>query len=164
MKRILALFFIVATYSSFAQEMPIKVIASAGTTSTSSNISVSWTLGEMAVASLSTDSYLLTEGFHQGDLFLTSIDDDVNFTALDVDIYPNPVSSTFNILVTSNVEVEKQTSIQIVDVTGRVVYSKNVPIIQNEPYTVSVRHLNRGIYIVRVINSNRVKLIKLVKE
>lgn len=164
MKRLFVLILTTISLSTFAQDIPLWVVASAGANSTSSSISVDWTLGETAVTLLESDGYLLTQGFHQADLFLTSIDDNINISSLDVTIFPNPVRGTFNLVINSDIDNQTETTIEVVDITGRLTMTKKVNIHPNQPCSVDVQSLNAGVYLVRVINSSRVKLIKLIKE
>lgn len=75
-------------------------------------------------------------------------------------VYPNPFNNSFNLAF----EYYNATSaqIQIVDVSGRVVYTKNLP---NNFGTIQLTpELNQGIYFVRMISENQIianeKLIK----
>ncbi len=90
MKRLVVLLSIlfIATAIS-AQEIEREVVASAGTTSTSEGYTISWTLGEVAVSTLSAEGYTLSQGFHQGAYAVTAIDDLLpeNY---EMNVYPNP--------------------------------------------------------------------------
>lgn len=168
MKRIISIMIaLLAGSSIYAQgvdESKLQVISSAGASQTKSDISVSWTIGELATTTLKSGDYILTQGFHQGNLYVTGIDDTEGHQPLDVSAFPNPTNNTFNLMIGSQIETNNRTNIEIVDVTGRVVYSKNVAIGQNEKFTIDVNHFKPGVYIVRVINAERIKMFKLVKE
>ncbi len=70
------------------QSIERQAIASAGNTLTNGNISLDFTIGEVAVTTLTTSDLILTQGFHQGELMTTSVDGlPVSVT---YKIYPNP--------------------------------------------------------------------------
>lgn len=166
MKRLLAMLFVSISLAGFAQEsIPLWVVASAGANESNSDISISWTMGEPASTTLGSDQGLmLTQGFQQGDLFLTDIEDVMSDMSLTLRVYPNPVKSTFNILVSSEDQFEPRTTIEIIDITGRRIDSKIANIIPGIPYPVDARNMNVGLYIVKIINGNRTQVVKLVKE
>ncbi len=84
---LLSIMFIATTIS--AQEIEREVVASAGTTSASEGYTISWTLGEVAVSTLTAEGYTLSQGFHQGAYAVTAIDDLLpeNY---EMNVYPNP--------------------------------------------------------------------------
>jgi hypothetical protein len=69
-------------------------------------------------------------------------------------IYPNPANSTLH------VELDKQSTIQICDMNGRVVYAQD----QLLDETIDVSGFNPGIYIVRINNNEKVTQHKVVIE
>lgn len=80
--------------------------------------------------------------------------------ALEAKLYPNPSTSYFNIVITSNEEKEKIT-VQLFDQYGRLVSARNN--ISNGS-TVRIGELYQpGVYYVRVLQSKQHKEIKLVK-
>ena len=94
------------------------VIASAGGYAENGNISLSWTLGEIAVSTLYSDNLVLTQGFQQPFSIGTSIN--LN-TSIDwnINAYPNPVEHELNIKFT--LQKNDDFWIEIQDVTGRVI-------------------------------------------
>lgn len=80
--------------------------------------------------------------------------------ALDAKLYPNPSTSYFNIVITSNDEKEK-IAVQVFDQYGRLVSARNN--ISNGS-TVRIGELYQpGVYYVRVVPGRQHKEIKLVK-
>lgn len=72
-------------YSLFSQQ----VVSAAGTVFESETTSISWTLGETAIETLSTENSTLTQGFHQPTLTIVSVKE---WAKLDFNIqaFPNP--------------------------------------------------------------------------
>ncbi|MES2140658.1 MAG: T9SS type A sorting domain-containing protein [Bacteroidota bacterium] len=89
MKRILfSLILFCAIHYSDAQSLSPQVISSSGTSFTNGSNQLEWTLGELSTSPLTNGSNSLTQGFHQGNLNITSID---NFDdTYGLTIFPNP--------------------------------------------------------------------------
>ena len=95
------------------QEIQQSVIASAGGHHEVASVSLSWTLGEVAVETLGGDNYILNLGFQQGDLTITSLLDE-SFAGFSVKTFPNPVQNKLT------VEFEKdKLYFRILDINGR---------------------------------------------
>lgn len=73
-----------------------SVISSCGTTATGSGYSLSWTIGEPVVSTLTGPSNILTQGFHQSKLTVTAVDE-IKIPGLKLSVYPNPVTDKLNI-------------------------------------------------------------------
>lgn len=80
-----------------------------------------------------------------------------NFGLSSVTAYPNPTQDTWTI---SNGEFVID-NIQITDITGKIVYSKNI---QAASAVVNGTGLASGIYLAKLSANNAVKIIKLVKK
>ncbi|MDO9187461.1 MAG: T9SS type A sorting domain-containing protein [Bacteroidia bacterium] len=89
MKRILfSLILFCAISCSIAQSLSPQVISSSGTSFTNGSNQLDWTLGELSTSSLTSGSNSLSQGFHQTNLNITSID---NFDdTFGLTIFPNP--------------------------------------------------------------------------
>lgn len=72
-------------------------------------------------------------------------------------MYPNPVLTVLNIDNTLEV-----TSVEIFDVTGKVVRSTQVAFVQN--VTIDVAELQVGVYIVKVTNNKGIQSSKFIKN
>jgi hypothetical protein len=73
-----------------------------------------------------------------------------------VSIYPNPATDKLNISSLSNVN-----EIEILNVTGKVIYSTNV---NSTTFVVNTSNFSRGLYFVRVASGNEMKTYKFIKE
>ncbi len=93
------------------------VIASGGGYAEGDNISISWTLGELAVATLSGGNLVLTQGFQQPfDIDVGMEKDEVSWG---ISVYPNPVGEELR--VRFDIETPGDFLMEIQDVTGRIV-------------------------------------------
>lgn len=90
MKRFLfSLILFCAIHYSVAQSLSPQVISSSGTSFTNGSNQLDWTIGELSTSSLTNGSNSLSQGFHQDNLNVTSID---NFDdTYRLTIFPNPV-------------------------------------------------------------------------
>ncbi|MFM9950700.1 MAG: T9SS type A sorting domain-containing protein [Saprospiraceae bacterium] len=85
-----------------------SVLASSGSSSQSGKVHLEWTLGEVAVATVSTHSGFLTEGFHQPEILrVESVqpnlpDASETFASEAIIIAPNPVSTLLTIQIPEN--------------------------------------------------------------
>lgn len=85
----------------------------------------------------------------------TGIDENNNTT---LTLYPNPVSNLLSIT-----GMENNSTINIYDVTGKLVISKNN--LANTSYSLSTESLNSGVYFVSINSDNTpTKTIKIIKE
>jgi len=69
----------------------------------------------------------------------------------DFKLYPNPNNGSFTI---SSADFGGTYLVEMIDITGRVVYSENVNISQNETKVVNTNNLNTGVYILRMVDKS----------
>ena len=96
-------------------------------------------------------------GFSCG--MLTTGVEDMNATNT-INVFPNPTSDVLNITFSSG---SADRVVEVVDVTGRVVYSTNVQGTENR-ISILVNGWTKGLYLVRVIENNEVFVQKCVVE
>jgi hypothetical protein len=85
----------------------------------------------------------------------TGINENSNLSNLSV--YPNPTSADVSI-ETSNVLIK---SIEVIDVTGKVVYSTTSDL---EIVTLNLKNVASGVYYVKIQSNNTVDVVKVVKQ
>lgn len=143
----------VASQMSFGQiELSPTVIASAGNYAEAGGISLSWTLGEIAVTTLEQGDLILTQGFQQS----YKLPDGIDLDPVDWQIvaYPNPVDNELKI----QFDVLEPTDfwIEIQDVTGRVLSQKQYKEIHpGDIIPVSMNTYKYGVYFFRVFTPDR---------
>lgn len=133
-----------------------SVVAVQGDSYANTNIRLDFTLGEVIIATVSDTSQILTQGFHQTQWELTSIDDfDVLYTA---NVFPNPTSQYLT------VEVERFQGIDYVmyDLIGKVVVQGRLASSQTD---IAVQFLSEGSYILVLSEQSQIlKSFKLIKH
>lgn len=83
-----------AAMAASAQSLERQVIGSAGSYVSSGNISLSYTVGEVATTTLTGSNLILTQGFQQPDQQLVGMDEP-GFLG-EIKVYPNPTSDIVN--------------------------------------------------------------------
>jgi hypothetical protein len=98
MKKLTIFFLVMPLLLLFSKSRAQEVFSSAGTTGSSANLQLSWTVGEPMVETFSASGTILTQGFHQSKLVITAIDP-IPFAGFELEVYPNPTSGEVNIKV-----------------------------------------------------------------
>jgi len=151
MKPLLFPLILMVSAISFGQNIDRNVVSSAGDNYGSTTASLSWTLGEVATESFTNTSNTLNQGFHQGNLFVSSIEDvlDLDFS---IKAYPNPV---LDILIIETNEPEKE--YQIIKMNGEVVGNGIIATGREE---VDFTRLPGGVYFISIDQKKTHKIIK----
>ena len=95
-----------------AQTISRQVIGAAG----SNNENLSFTVGEMAIETAVSGSFILTQGFHQPEDGTVSIDQPLSF-AVDYRLYPNPTRDHLTLELTG--DETAMIEVGITDMRGR---------------------------------------------
>ena len=72
----------------FAQTIDRQVVGSSGTQLSSGSTTVEFTIGEAVTETVSSVGHSASQGFHQGTINVTSIEEDISFG--EVSVFPNP--------------------------------------------------------------------------
>ncbi len=138
-----------------AQTVRPWVVNNAGGLLQNGSLNVEWSLGELAVATLTTPNQILTQGFLQPQLdSMTNVSN--VWEGGEIWIYPNPVSA-FLFIETSRTDI---VSAYIYDVLGRLVLETNFT------PELDVRALPKGMYFMVLLDNKRplafaIKIIKI---
>lgn len=142
---------------TLAQSIGPQVIASAGTSYQNGNTQLSWTLGEMAGATWSNGSTILTEGFHQPEVMITSIgpismDDGIR-------VFPVPTAANLTVQLPEHLI---NSNMQLMDTEGKLVREQRLSASNNN---LALEGLSQGIYLLRLVHQDnnstyRIQLIQ----
>ena len=147
---LLFLFFILITLPGWGQSLELSVMTSGGDFVTGKSASLSWTLGEMVIETVSTTDQYLTQGFQQPfNELMTSIEPESE--EITVSVYPNPAKDHVYVDITMGIRLSC-CRIEMTDLKGEMVY-------QSGKLCGSVHH---SIPIVRFPSS--LFLIKIMEE
>lgn len=145
------------------QEIKQQVVASAGgfDVSGDNSISLSWTLGELVIATVESSSgdIVLTQGFHQSKLVIDMIQKNPEL-GVEVTVFPNPTSELVNINFSAPLVGE--TDIYLNSADGRLVYSGKV-LPGDLLKQINIQQYTSGTYILRIQNGIRINIYKVIK-
>ena len=130
----------------WSQSFMPAVIASAGTTLKTATAQIEFTLGEFMVQTLGSDPKF-TQGFHQGDLKVTTATFDLSFSG-NVEIYPNPTSDRVFI----EIEPLDEAEVNVFSSSGILVLRRHL---KNGFAEISTQTLAPGIYILHLQSQDR---------
>jgi len=154
-KKILILCVCVWPFMARSQSIGPDVIATAGDHFTNAGGQLSYTLGELMIATASSGQHIITEGFHQPDLLITSV---LNLEpAITTEIYPNPASSFFTINILG---AAGMFNMLLFDTQGKLLTQQQLS--GGSPETIEVGALPAGMYFVRITDASG-KLLKTCK-
>ncbi len=103
-----------------AQSSNPEVVSSAGETYQGNSMQIDWTLGELAITSIQNSSQQITQGFHQTNYTITSVNE-LPQKIGKITVFPNPTSDKIEIQL--NFAQAKDVKIQLVDLNGRLIWS-----------------------------------------
>ena len=142
------LIILVLTASVLVKAQQLEVIATSGDFYKNSSGSLSWTLGEVAIETLSETNFILTQGFQQSKLTVTSVNElpGLDFT---ISVFPNPAS---DFLTVKFEKYDRLTSLMyhLYDINGKLLLLKQPEGIET---TISLSNFNPSIYILKVIQT-----------
>jgi hypothetical protein len=139
--------------------MAQQVVASSGESLANSSGSLSFTLGELAIETKSGSPGILTEGFHQPTITITSLDEPVK-VGYSITAFPNPTSDFVNL----EIENEELTGLSYIlyDATGKDILSGTI---ENKTTEISFSELKTAIYFLKIETDGKlVKTFKISKE
>ena len=165
MKTLLTLILSTIAISISAQTIERQVIGSLGNTSTAGGITVTSTVGEVAVATNSTSNMLLTEGYQQAiDSNSVSIAEIQNTAKMK--LYPNPTTNSAKLEITTN--FNSATIVAVYSVEGKLISSNSFSIISGIESSIQIDVSNQasGVYMIRIIGEDNsfLETMRLVKQ
>jgi len=144
-KNIFLLFILLISLTVNAQE----VISSQGDSYSNANGSIDFTIGEVVIATITSGSNSLTQGFHQTNLTVLAIDDfETNFKAK---VFPNPTKEILNIDILNF----EGLNYLIYDISGRQLLKSKII---NKVTSLKVNTLADGVYLLVINGENNQKL------
>ncbi|MBT3935386.1 MAG: T9SS type A sorting domain-containing protein [Bacteroidetes bacterium] len=134
---------------SIAQTNGPEIISSSGNHFSNATATISWTIGETIIETESNASVVLTQGFHQPNYSIVSINELNNFT-FDFDVYPNPASDFVKIRANSLNPQKRE--IRIFDLQGNLIILEDFS--ANE-ITINLKNLAASTYLITIHSQNQ---------
>ena len=156
MKKFFLAFLFLLSYNGLSQ----SVISSAGSSNSAGDYIISWTIGETAIATISSSSTTLTQGFHQPllvDVLPTGIEKELQ---LEMRAFPNP---TFDKVIFEGGDPVGIYHVRVVDKLGRVLEQKSLPY---QDLVLEMSRYENGTYLVEVVedDSGKRKIFNIIKS
>ena len=156
MKKFFLAFLFLLSYNGLSQ----SVISSAGSSNSAGDYIISWTVGETAIATISSSSTTLTQGFHQPllvDVLPTGIEKELQ---LEMRAFPNP---TFDKVIFEGGDPVGIYHVRVVDKLGRVLEQKSLPY---QDLVLEMSRYENGTYLVEVVedDSGKRKIFNIIKS
>lgn len=137
-----------------------EILAPAGGSISKGGIQISYTIGETVIQTIEKNDVMLTQGFHQSKLIITTVKD-FNSLAIEIKVYPNPTSDYITIEQITNSGVV-DLSAQLFDMHGRLI--KSVPANQINTQ-INMQDFKSATYLLKVMDSNNdFKTFRIVKR
>jgi len=147
-------FFLLATVIQ-AQE----VVSTAGSYGETSSGSLSWTIGEPVIETITDGTNTLTQGFQQSKLTVTTIND-LKFTGIELSVYPNPTNSFLSIEVKT--DKQRDLLLSLFDINGKLILQKKMA---GNKQTIKMQNYKPATYILKVTEGNKdIKTYQIVKH
>ncbi len=153
--------FILISFLVRSQEISTELISTAGNYFTNSEYQLEWTVGEVITEQFSSDEFVLTQGFQQGDVEVTAINE-ISSENFDIKIFPNPATDFLSVV--SN-EKNIDFKISISDITGKKIINLSEKNISNT-FQINISDLTSGIYFLKIVSSlnKNLKIYKIIKK
>ena len=129
-----------------------EVVTTAGSYGETTSGSLSWTVGEPVIETITDGTNTLTQGFQQSRLTVTAIND-LKIPGIELSVYPNPTNN----YLTIEVKTDKQRDLllSLFDINGRLILQKKMT---GNKQTIKMQNYKPATYILKVLevkNSNR---------
>ncbi|MDO1446319.1 T9SS type A sorting domain-containing protein [Rhodocytophaga aerolata] len=133
------------------------VIASAGNSSASGNVHLSWTIGETITFTGITSTRILTNGFQQASIVVSPIARQAgeDISDFEVSVFPNPTQD----ILTISTNPEEQHAVTITHLSGELVKSF---LVQGK-VEVDIKDLSAGIYLLSIVSKTTKNSFRIIK-
>jgi len=136
-----------------------EVVSTAGSYGETTSGSLSWTVGEPVIETITDGTNTLTQGFQQSKLTVTAIND-LEVSGIELSVYPNPTNSFLSI----EVKADKQRDLLLClfDINGRLILQKKM---EGNKQTINMQNYKPAIYILKVTEGNKeINTYQIVKH
>ena len=121
------------------------------------SIKTDFTLGEIAIETVFSDEFIMTQGFHQSDLNIITLEES---NQVHINVYPNPTVEFINVEILQN--THKKIEIFLLNISGKIMYSKTLNSNENTSI-INMKNLSVGTYFLEVLTNKSKDLFKIQK-
>jgi hypothetical protein len=166
MKNVLILIFVLMYNNSYTQQISPDAVTSSGASMSQSNGSVSFTVGEITVKTITDGTYTISQGFTNTAAQTTTVTaiQETKSDVLKLSIYPNPASA----LVFVDILHSKLPFIRLTinDIQGRLISEERYATSNNNHIGINIQDWNPGTYLLYFadLQGDLLGSYKIVKE
>ena len=136
-----------------------SVISSSGASSSNAEGSLSWTLGELAISTYSSGDLILTQGFHQTNLVISSIE--TSKFEPNIKVFPNPSPDLVNIDL-KDIPTPSDYKLFVFDQEGGILINEKI---SSNNQVISLGSFPAAVYYIRIEGkSGDSKVFRIVKK
>jgi len=136
-----------------------EVITTAGSYRETTSGSLSWTVGELVIETITDGTNTLTQGFQQSKLTVTNIND-LKIPGIELSVYPNPTNSFLSIEVKT--DKQRDLLLSLFDLNGRLILQKKMA---GNKQTIKMQNYKPATYILKVTEANKeIRTYQIVKH
>jgi len=136
-----------------------EVVTTAGSYGETTSGSLSWTVGEPVIETITDGTNSLTQGFQQSKLTVTTIND-LKVSGIELSVYPNPTNSFLSIEVKT--DKQRDLLLSLFDINGRLILQKKMA---GNKQTIKMQNYKPATYILKVTEGNKnIKTYLIVKH
>lgn len=136
-----------------------EVVSSAGNVFHNENGSISWTLGELMIETFESSDLILTQGFQQPVLSVSTL---IELPGIDflITAFPNPTRA--HIFVTTDFDQAQNLDFRLYDMVGRLVTTNRLEGTQTR---IDMEKLLPGNYFLQILHHGKpLKIFKIIKQ
>ena len=159
-QKLLIVFSILGFGTASGQQISSDLISSAGNYDSNEQIQLTWSIGETFTETISSSENLLTQGFQQSNLNISSVGEYI-IHGLEIRIFPNPTQDIVNIYIQNN--ENNKLNYLVTDINGKTLI--NAPIGKNESIKqIDFTNIIPGVYIITFTSKKQKQSFQIIKN
>ena len=136
-----------------------EVVITAGSHGETTSGSLSWTVGEPVIETITDGTNTLTQGFQQSKLTVTAIND-LKIPDIELSVYPNPTKSLLSIEVKT--DKQRDLLLSLFNLNGKLILQKKMA---GNKQTIRMQNYKPATYILKVTEGNKeIRTYQIVKH
>ena len=144
------------SYSAFCQK---SVVATGGSATGMSGKRISYSVGQISIGTAQSSNFKVFEGVQQPILISEMSLEEALRLAVELNVYPNPSSSTLNIARTD--DAVSKLDYQLITTDGAVVMEG---VLNGQTTAVSLQNLPAAVYLLRVTDGKQQRAYRIIKK
>ncbi|MDA3912313.1 MAG: T9SS type A sorting domain-containing protein [Bacteroidales bacterium] len=155
-KGLFIVLFIVIANLIYAQSLDRALVSTGGGSYANGSLQADVSIGEPVIGTFEGDDYMLTQGFQQGLMVFTEIE---NLQEIEFQLYPNPAVDyvTFEFPVNDFQDV----TLQVISVNGQVIWESQLTETSSE---IQVSSWPAGIYMLRIFADDELQVTSKISK